>query len=52
VITDPAERRRILSDFVEDFNQRHGPDSPWPEAVLEEWVARSPLARVRFEETD
>jgi len=52
VITDPAERGRILSDFVEDFNQRHGPDSPWPEAVLEEWVARSPLAKVSFEETD
>ena len=52
VITDPAERRRILSDFVEDFNQRHGPDSPWPEAVLEEWVTRSPLAKVSFEETD
>ena len=52
VITDPAERRRILSDFVEDFNQRHGPDSPWPEAVLDEWVARSPLARVSLEEAD
>jgi deazaflavin-dependent oxidoreductase (nitroreductase family) len=52
VITDPAERRRILADFVEDFNQRHGPDSEWPEAVLEEWAARSPLAMVSFEETD
>jgi len=52
VITDPAERRRILADFVEDFNQRHGPDSPWPEAVLEDWVARSPLAKVSFQETD
>jgi len=52
VITDPAERRRILSDVVEDFNQRRGPDSPWPEAVLEEWVTRSPLAKVSFEETD
>jgi deazaflavin-dependent oxidoreductase (nitroreductase family) len=52
VITDPAERRRILADFVEDFNQRHGPDSEWPHAVLDEWVARSPLARVSFEPTD
>jgi deazaflavin-dependent oxidoreductase (nitroreductase family) len=52
VITDPADRRRILSDFVEEFDQRRGPDSPWPEAVLEDWVARSPLARVSFEETD
>jgi deazaflavin-dependent oxidoreductase (nitroreductase family) len=49
VITDPAERRRILADFVEDFNRRHGPDSEWPDAVLEDWVARSPLAKVSFE---
>jgi deazaflavin-dependent oxidoreductase (nitroreductase family) len=52
VITDPAERRRILTEFVEDFNRRHGPDSEWPEAVVEEWVARSPLAKVSFEPTD
>jgi hypothetical protein len=49
VITDPAERRRILSDFVEDFNRRHGPDSEWPDAILDDWVARSPLAKVSFE---
>jgi deazaflavin-dependent oxidoreductase (nitroreductase family) len=52
VITDPAERRRILADFVEDFNRRHGPGSEWPEAVLEDWVARSPLAKVSFEEAE
>jgi hypothetical protein len=52
VITDPGERRSILADFVEDFNERHGPDSEWPEAVLDEWVARSPLAKVSFEPTD
>ena len=52
VITDPTERRRILAEFVEDFNQRHGPDSPWPVAVLEDWVARSPLAKVSFDETE
>jgi len=51
VITDPAERRRVFTDFVDDFNQRHGPGSPWPEAVLEEWVEGSPLARVSFAET-
>jgi deazaflavin-dependent oxidoreductase (nitroreductase family) len=49
VITDPAERRRILADFVEDFNRRHGPDSEWPDAILDDWVARSPLAKVSFE---
>jgi deazaflavin-dependent oxidoreductase (nitroreductase family) len=51
VITDPAERQRILAEFVEDFNRRHGPDSEWPEAVAGEWVARSPLAKVSFEQT-
>jgi hypothetical protein len=50
VISDPAERHRVLIDFVAEFNQRHSPDSPWPEAVVEEWVARSPLAKVTFEE--
>ncbi|MGH9057461.1 MAG: nitroreductase family deazaflavin-dependent oxidoreductase [Acidimicrobiales bacterium] len=50
LIVDPAERRRVLAAFVEEFNRRHGPDSPWPEAVLDEWVGGSPLARVTFQE--
>ena len=48
VITDPHERRRILTSFVDDFNYRHGPDGP--EAVLDDWVDHSPLARVSFAE--
>src|ERR1700733_6463911 len=28
VIIDPAKRRRVLAAFVEEFNRRHGPDSP------------------------
>jgi len=52
VITDPAERRRILTRFVDEFNERNGPDSGWPRAVLDEWVQGSPLARVEFPETD
>jgi hypothetical protein len=52
IISDPAERRRIFADFVDVFNQRNGPDSPWPKAVLDEWVEHSPLARVSFEEVD
>jgi deazaflavin-dependent oxidoreductase (nitroreductase family) len=52
VITDPAGRHRVLSAFVDQFNERHGPDSPWPRAVLEDWVARSPLAKVSFAEAD
>ena len=52
VIVDPAERRRILAVFVAEFNRRHGPDSPWPVADLDEWVEHSPLAKVTFAETD
>src|ERR1700684_2866097 len=37
VITEPAERRRIFVAFVDEFNERHGPDSPWPKAVLDDW---------------
>ncbi len=48
VITDPAERRRVFANFVDEFNHRHDADSPWGVAVLDEWVERSPLARVRF----
>ena len=51
VITDPAERRRVLAVFAEEFNRRHGPDSPWPQAALDEWVERSPLAKVTFVDT-
>jgi deazaflavin-dependent oxidoreductase (nitroreductase family) len=52
VIVDPAERRRVLAVFVDEFNRRRGPDSPWPVAILEEWVERSPLARVTFVDAD
>jgi hypothetical protein len=52
IIVDPAERRRVLAVFVDEFNSRRGPDSPWPEADLEEWVEHSPLAKVTFVETD
>ena len=52
VITDPAERRRLLAVFVDEFNDRNGPDGPWGRAVLDEWVEGSPLARVSFPEAD
>jgi deazaflavin-dependent oxidoreductase (nitroreductase family) len=51
VIVEEAERRRVLAVFVEEFNRRRGPDSPWPEAVLDEWVEQSPLVKVTFDET-
>jgi F420H(2)-dependent quinone reductase len=50
VIVDPVERRRVLGVFVEQFNRRHGPDAPWPKAVLDEWVEYSPLAKVTFQQ--
>jgi deazaflavin-dependent oxidoreductase (nitroreductase family) len=49
VITDPEERRRVFVAFVDEYNHRHTPGSPWPVAVLPEWVAGSPLAKVSFE---
>ena len=52
VITDPVERRRVLSLFVVQFNRRRELDSSWPEAVLDEWVEYSPLAKVTFVEAD
>jgi hypothetical protein len=52
VITDLPERRRVLSDFVDQFNERNGPDGPWPSADLDEWVKSSPLAKVEFVEPD
>ncbi len=50
VITDPGERRRVLSRVVEEFNDRHTPDSPWPRATLDDWVEQSPLAEVSFQQ--
>jgi len=44
--------RRVLAVFVEEFNRRHGPDSPWPHAVLNEWLERSPLAKVTFADAE
>ncbi|MGI9147779.1 MAG: nitroreductase/quinone reductase family protein [Chloroflexota bacterium] len=52
VIVDPTERQRVLAVLIDEFNRRNGPDSPWPEAILNEWVASSPLAKVSFAERD
>lgn len=53
VILQPAERRRVLAVFVEEFNRRRREnDDGWPEAVLDEWVAQSPLAKVTFDQDD
>lgn len=51
VILDPAERRRVLAAFVDEFNRRRRDNAvEWPEAVLDEWVAQSPLAKVTFDD--
>ena len=52
VIVDPTERLRVLSVFVDEFNRRNDPDSGWPDAVLDNWVAHSPLAKITFVDTD
>jgi len=52
VVTDPAERRRVLIKFVEEFNARRDRDGPWPAAKLDEWVTGSPLAKVTFTDPD
>jgi hypothetical protein len=39
-------------DITTTGRHRHGPDSLWGVAVLDEWVETSPLARVRFTEGD
>ena len=52
VITDGAERRRLLAPLVDQFNDRRSDESQWPRAELDEWVHGSPLARVDFVEAD
>lgn len=52
VITDPAERRRVLAELVDEFNERRDPTGPFPQGVLDEWVSDSPLARVSFEDAE
>jgi deazaflavin-dependent oxidoreductase (nitroreductase family) len=52
VLTDPDERRRILREFVEQFNARRERNSPWPIGIVDEWVAGSPLAKITFDDAD
>jgi deazaflavin-dependent oxidoreductase (nitroreductase family) len=52
VITDPDERRRIMTPIVAEFEAHWTPDSPYPKSPLETWIAHSPLAKVTFDEID
>ena len=48
VITDPGERRRVLTQFVEEFNERNGPESPWPRARARRVGGPEPLGPGRL----
>lgn len=48
VISDPAERRRVLTPMVEEFNAARDPHGPYPVGVVDEWVQNSPLAKISF----
>ena len=45
-VTDPRERRRIFSEFVDDMNQPHNPARIVQPTRLEDWLAGSPLFEV------
>ncbi len=48
-ITDEAERRRIFTYIVEDFNQPHNPAGVSQAIRLEDWLAGSPLVEIAFD---
>jgi deazaflavin-dependent oxidoreductase (nitroreductase family) len=48
VITDPAERHRILSEIVDDLNQPHNPAHITQPTRLEDWENGSPLVEIVF----
>ena len=50
VITDPAERERVLRSFHAEFSARGSGDGPGAGTTLADWVDGSPLARVRFDD--
>ncbi|AEM81511.1 nitroreductase/quinone reductase family protein [Streptomyces violaceusniger] len=47
-VTDPAERRRVLRDIVDDLNQPHNPARIVQPTQLEDWVNGSPLVGIVF----
>jgi hypothetical protein len=49
VITDPDERRRVLTDIVEKFNRRASAEE---QLDLDDWAENSPLALVTFVDSD
>jgi deazaflavin-dependent oxidoreductase (nitroreductase family) len=47
-VTDPDERRRVLTEAVADLNARRDPNSEQQLRSAESWIAGSPLVRVEF----
>jgi hypothetical protein len=47
-VTDPEERRRVLTEAVDDLNARREPNSDQPLRTAESWIEGSPLVRVEF----
>lgn len=48
-ITDEAERRRIFTSIVDDFNQPHNPAGVSQPVHREDWMAGSPLVEISFD---
>ncbi len=49
-ITDEAERRRIFTYMVDDFNQSHNPARIVQPTRVEDWMAGSPLVEIIFDD--
>ncbi len=45
---DPAALREPAGLALLTGRAPEGPDSPWPTAVLDDWVKHSPLAKITF----
>ncbi len=48
-ITDEAERRRVFTAIVDDFNQPQNPAGVSQPVRLEAWLAGSPLVEIAFD---
>jgi deazaflavin-dependent oxidoreductase (nitroreductase family) len=51
-VTDPEQRRRVLTELVADLNARRDPAQATREYDLGAWEAGSPLMRIDFTDED
>ena len=49
-ITDEQERRRVLTEIVDDLNQPSNPARVGRQANVEAWIEGSPLVEISFDE--